>query len=87
MSKPGHAAMIYRDYRLWARFKGLSLPQVIEWQAKGFLRQEPDGVYLLEVKKHKPQHTKGKTYRFYVLADPKRRPLLTTGYSKAWREY
>lgn len=93
MSKPYATRLQYQGHKLWARFNGLSLPQVIEWHAKGWIRQDHDpinhnrAVYFVEVRQHKPHHTKGRKPRYYLVCDPKHRPLLTIGGRPEWSEY
>lgn len=86
MSKTEPTKLTYQDHKLWAKVRGLNLPQAIEWHAKGWIRQDKDA-YLMEVRQHKPHHTKGRKPRFYLVLAPQRRPLITTDYKAGWLEY
>ena len=65
----------------------LTLPEYIEGKAKGWIKQNKSGVWLAQIKQHKPHHTKGRKPRFYLVLAPQRRPLITTDYKAGWLEY
>jgi hypothetical protein len=79
MSKPLTMPIHREAGRSWVTVydnKMLSMPEIIEGTAKGWCRKNPKKGWMLEVKKHKPQHTKGHKTRYYYVHDPKKRPLI-----------
>jgi hypothetical protein len=81
MSKPQRRILYFHGNRLFAVLAGdetLSLPEIIEGQAKGWLRRHPLKNWMLEIRQHKPQHTKGRKARYYYIGRPEKRPLVTS---------
>ena len=80
MSKPTRRLLYYQNSTLFAVLhcgETLPLPEIIEGQAKGWIKKHPTGDWMVRIKRHKPQHTKGRPARYYYVHDPKKRPLVS----------
>ena len=79
MSKPLTMPMFRGTHKAWVFIqdnKMLTVPEFIEGTAKGWISKHPSGQWLLEIKLHKPKHTKGRKPRYYYVHNPKKRPLV-----------
>ena len=79
MSKPTRRLLYYQNSTLFAVLHSgetLPLPEIIEGQAKGWIKKYGSNYITAEIKQHKPQHTKGRKPRYYYVHDPKKRPLI-----------